>query len=180
MDRCGRFAADDLLPRRLLECFWIDTSGSLTAQQVAGTGTIPWQPTGTNAIYPPTSGRAVWIRLNVPHAPDVERWYLEVPYPAIDRASLYTQDGAGQWHEQRAGDLMAVSRWPVPHRHPLLPIALSAEVPTKFLLQLENGLHQLMTGLAVVGVMAAAGLAWVPSASRMDLVIPTLLLLELK
>jgi GGDEF domain-containing protein len=183
----------------------------------------------------------------------------------------------------------------VPHRHPLLPIALSAEVPTKYLLRLENGhafsaplqfisegrlsyseqrvslilgmffgltglaavisalsalslrdsayafyalcvtlmgltqacitgiaglhlwpnwpwwndisstmlplltasatllfisaavalpersrrLHLLMTGLAVVGVLAAAGLAWVPSASRMELVIPTLWLLEL-
>lgn len=275
--------------------YWIDTSGSLNAGQVAETGSIPWQPTRKNAIYPLTSGHAVWIRLTVPPAPDAERWYLEVAYPAIDRASLYTLDGAGRWNEQRAGDLIAVSRWPVPHRHPLLPIALSAEVPTKYLLRLENGhafsaplqfisegrlsyseqrvslilgiffgltglaavisalsalwlrdsayafyalcvtlmgltqacitgiaglhlwpdwpwwndisstmlplltvsatllfisaavalpersrrLHGLMTGLAVVGVLAAVGLAWVPSDSRMERVIPTLWLLEL-
>jgi hypothetical protein len=52
---------------------------------------------------------------------------------------LYTLDSAGQWNEQLAGDLVAVDKWPVPHRHPLLPIALSAEVPTNYLLRLENG-----------------------------------------
>lgn len=275
--------------------YWIDSSGSLTAGQLARHESLPWQPTGKKLIYPVTSGQAVWIRLNVPPAPDAERWYLEVPYPALDRASLYTLDGAGQWNEQRAGDLVAVSQWPVPHRHPLLPIALSAEVPTKYLLRLENGhafsaplqfisearlshseqrvslilgiffgltglaalisalsavslrdsvygfyalcvtlmaltqasitgiaglhlwpdwpwwndissavlpmltvsstllfistavalpersrrLHLLMRGLATAGLAAAVGLAWVPAASRMELVIPALLLLEL-
>ena len=76
--------------------YWIDTSGSLTAGQVAGTGSIEWQPTRKNAIYPLTSGHALWIRLLVPPAPAAGRWYLEVLYPALDRASLYTLDGAGQ------------------------------------------------------------------------------------
>ena len=119
--------------------YWIDTTGKFTAQQVTNTAAIPWKPTRANAIYPVTSGYSMWVRINVPPAPDAERWYLEVPYPAINRASLYTLDSAGNWNEQRAGDLMAVSKWPVPHRHPLLPIALSAEVPTKYLLRLENG-----------------------------------------
>ncbi|MFZ2293687.1 MAG: 7TM-DISM domain-containing protein, partial [Polaromonas sp.] len=119
--------------------YWIDSSGQFTAEQVANAPAIAWQTTDAKAIYPVTSGYALWVRLTVPPAPDAERWYLEVPYPNIDRASLYTQDGAGQWNEQRAGDLIAVSQWPVPHRHPLLPIALSAEVPTKYLLRLENG-----------------------------------------
>ena len=81
----------------------------------------------------------MWIRFAVPPAPDAERWYLEVPYPSIDRASLFTLDSVGQWDEQKSGDLVAVSKWPVPHRHPLLPIAVSAEVPSSYLLRLENG-----------------------------------------
>ncbi|MEO8388553.1 MAG: 7TM diverse intracellular signaling domain-containing protein [Polaromonas sp.] len=119
--------------------YWIDTSGNFTPEQVASTPDIPWKPTRGNAIYPVTSGQAMWVRFNVPPAPDAERWYLEVPYPSIDRASLYTLDAAARWNEQRAGDLVAVNKWPVPHRHPLLPIALSAEVPTNYLLRLENG-----------------------------------------
>ena len=119
--------------------YWIDTTGQFTPEQVAATADIPWKPTHGNAIYPVTSGQAMWVRFNVPPAPDAERWYLEVPYPSIDRASLYTLDGNSRWNEQRAGDLVAVDKWPVPHRHPLLPIALSAEVPTHYLLRLENG-----------------------------------------
>ena len=119
--------------------YWIDTTGRFTPAQVASTADLPWKPTRVDAIYPVTSGHSMWVRFNVPPAPDAERWYLEVPYPSINRASLYTLDSAGQWNEQRAGDLVAVSQWPVPHRHPLLPIALSAEVPTKYLLRLENG-----------------------------------------
>jgi two-component system, sensor histidine kinase LadS len=119
--------------------YFIDSTGNLTADQVSGSADMAWQPTHPQAIYPVTAGSAIWVRFTVPPAPDDERWYLEVPYPAINRASLFTRDGANLWREQRAGDLVAVSQWPVPHRHPLLPIALSAEQPTSYLLRLENG-----------------------------------------
>ena len=118
--------------------YWIDTTGQFTPEQVAATKELPWKPTRDQVIYPVTTGYVLWIRIRVPPAPDAERWYLEVLDPSINRASLYTLDSAGHWNEQRAGDLTAVSQWPVPHRHPLLPIALSAEVPTSYLLRLEN------------------------------------------
>jgi two-component system, sensor histidine kinase LadS len=118
--------------------YWIDTKGQMTVEQVAGDPTLPWKPTSANQIFPLTTGEVAWIRINVPPAPDAERWYLEVPNPSINRAFLYTLDSAG-WNEQRAGDTVAVKQWPVPHRYPLLPIALSAEVPTQYLLRLENG-----------------------------------------
>ncbi len=117
----------------------IDAMGQMTAAQVFAASPSNWQPTQSNTIYPVTPGQALWIRFTVPPAPDAERWYLEVPYSSINRASLFTLDSAGQWGEQESGDLVAVSKWPVPHRHPLLPIALSAEVPTSYLLRLENG-----------------------------------------
>lgn len=119
--------------------YWIDSSGRFTAEQVAGGADIPWKPTRADAVYPVTSGDSMWVRFNMPPLPEAARWYLEVPDAAINRASLYTLDGAGNWHEQRAGDLVAVSRWPVPHRFPLLPIAGSAQGPTQYLLRLENG-----------------------------------------
>ena len=126
--------------------YWLDSTGQMTAAQVYASSTSQWQPTQPNMIYPVTAGQAVWIRFVVPPAPDAERWYLEVPYPSINRASLFTLDSVGQWSEQKAGDLVAVSKWPVPHRHPLLPIEVSAEVPTSYLLRLENG-HSFGVGL---------------------------------
>jgi GGDEF domain-containing protein len=119
--------------------YWIDTSGQFTPEQVAGSAEIPWKPMRADAIFPMTSGYSMWVRFNVSPAPDAERWYLEVPHPSIDRASLYTLGSAGQWNVQRAGDLVAVSQWPVPHRQPLFPIALSTELTTHYLLRLENG-----------------------------------------
>ena len=119
--------------------YMVDSTGQLNAAQVFSTGPSNWKPTQSNTIYPISSGQALWIRFTVPPAPDAERWYLEVPYPSINRTSLFTLDSAGQWGEQKSGDLVAVSKWPVPHRHPLMPIAVSAEVPTSYLLRLENG-----------------------------------------
>ena len=118
--------------------FWIDTTGKFSADEVARTPAIPWKRTQSNAIYPLSAGQSMWVRFSVPPAPDTERWYLEVPNPRMDRASLYTQDNLNRWDEQRAGDLTAVRDWPVPHRYPLLPIAISAELPTHYLLRLEN------------------------------------------
>ena len=122
--------------------YWTDTTGQMTAAQAFAVDPGSWKPTQSEAVYPLSAGQALWLRFTVPPAPDAERWYLEVPYPSINRASLFTIDSAGQWSEQASGDLVAVSKWPVPHRHPLLPIAVSAEVPTSYLLRLENG-HQL-------------------------------------
>ena len=119
--------------------YWIDATGQMTAAQVFAASPSNWQPTQSDTIYPISSGQALWIRFVVPPAPDAERWYLEVPYPSINRASLFTRDSAGQWDEQKSGDLVPVSKWPMPHRHPLLPIAVSAEATTHYLLRLENG-----------------------------------------
>lgn len=119
--------------------YWIDTSAKAQAQQVSTAPDIKWQPTDRHAVYPLRAGQALWIRFTVPPAPDAERWYLEVPYPSINRVSLFTRDSAGQWMEQKAGDLVPVARWPVPHRYPLLPIAVSAEVQSSYLMRLENG-----------------------------------------
>jgi GGDEF domain-containing protein len=117
---------------------WTDPKGQAQAAQVAADDRIAWTPTRDGAIYPLTTGKALWFRFTVPPAPDAERWYLEIPYPSVDGASLYTLDSAGQWLPQTAGDRLPVAQWPVPHRHPLLPVVVSAEEPRKYLLRIEN------------------------------------------
>ena len=116
----------------------IDAKSAMTAEQVAADPAQRWAPTLTRGIYPLKQGQTLWVRFTVPPAPDADQWLLEIPYPAMDRASLYTENRAGQWHEQRTGDLTAVSRWPTPHRHPLLLVDFNAETPTHYLLRLEN------------------------------------------
>ena len=110
---------------------WTDPAGEATVERVASDATIPWAPTTQPAIYPMTTGKALWFRFTIPPAPDSERWYLEIPYPGVDRVTLYTLDSAGQWQPQSAGDRLPVASWPVPHRHPLLPVVVSAEEPRR-------------------------------------------------
>jgi two-component system, sensor histidine kinase LadS len=118
--------------------YWIDTGAVLGPEQLAGSA-LEWSPLPTQGIYPLHVGEALWIRFTAPPMPGPQRWLLEVSYPAVDRASLYTLDPAGQWTEQRAGDLTAVDRWPVPHRRPLLLLESGTQEATQYLLRIENG-----------------------------------------
>ena len=118
--------------------YWIDTGLQRGPDEVDASTAITWLPTPERGIYPLKPFQTLWIRFTIPPAPDAERWVLEIPYPALDRASLYTKNRIGQFTEQRAGDLTAVNRWPTPHRYPLLLVAFHAEEPTHYLLRLEN------------------------------------------
>jgi len=117
---------------------WIDTTGQASPEKVATDPAIEWAPTQQGRIYPLDTGKALWIRFTIPPAPDAERWYLDIPYAAVNRVTLYTPDSLGAWAPQSAGDTLAVADWPVPHRHPLLPVGVSAEEPRKYLLRVEN------------------------------------------
>ena len=118
--------------------YWIDSGSERGPEQVDASTVLTWLPTPERGIYPLKPGQTLWIRFTIPPAPDAERWVLEIPYPALDRASLYTKGRMGQFTEQRAGDRTAVNRWLTPHRHPLLVVAFNAEEPTRYLLRLEN------------------------------------------
>ena len=118
---------------------WVDDSGTLSAADIVAKGDISWRPTGDNDIYRLDKGQALWIRFTVPPAPTAERWYLEVPYPGVDRVTLYVQNANGEWSSRSAGDNIAISEWPVPHRHPVMPVAVSPTQPRVHLLRIQNG-----------------------------------------
>jgi two-component system, sensor histidine kinase LadS len=118
---------------------WIDESGEAAAEQLAADSTIAWKPAQPGQIYHLTTGKALWFRFSIAPTSEIERWYVEVPYPSVDRVTLYMQDNLGDWTSQApAGDTLPVAEWPVPHRHPLLPILVTSEQPRNYLLKVEN------------------------------------------
>jgi len=117
---------------------WLDTTGRAGPQQVAHDAAIAWTPTDPQRIYRLGPEASLWIRFTVPPAPTTERWYLEIPYPALDQATLYTVDGAGQWTASSAGDAIRVASWAIPHRFPILPVQVSSQAPQVHLLQVRN------------------------------------------
>jgi GGDEF domain-containing protein len=118
---------------------WLDETGKATVQEVASEKGITWHATAPDIIYKLAGGKAVWIRFTVPPTATLERWYMEVVYPGIDRVELFTQTAPGKWGSQIAGDSIPVASWPVPHRQPILPIAMSPTEPRVHYLRIQNG-----------------------------------------
>ena len=132
-------------PQRLLAGgeWWLDATGSADVERLATDGAVPWQPLQANTIHPLARGKALWVRfsLRTEANPAGERWYIEVPYAAVDRVTLFALDSAGRWTSASAGDLTAVADWPVPHRHPLLPLATRSGGTRTWYVRVENSHH---------------------------------------
>lgn len=118
---------------------WLDETGEATVQDIARNPGLQWHPTATDNIYKLAGGKAVWIRFTVPPLSTAERWYLEILYPGVDRVELFVQNAAGAWTSRQAGDAIPVASWPVPHRHPVLPLAVSPTEPRVHYLRIRNG-----------------------------------------
>ncbi|MES2942768.1 MAG: 7TM diverse intracellular signaling domain-containing protein [Pseudomonadota bacterium] len=123
-----------------LSSYWIDnnTGSRLGPEQVSADTGRTWNSPPPKGIYPLKARESLWIRFTLPPTAGAESWLLEIPYPALDSASLYTQNPQGQWTAQHTGDLTSVNQWPTPHRFPLLTLAMNADAPTHFLLRINN------------------------------------------
>lgn len=95
------------------------------------------KPTLQQSAYPVGPGQALWIRFTVPATPDDQRWYVRLPTPGLDMATLYTLGSDEAWTSQRAGDSLPVSGWALPHLYPVLPLAVSAAEPTRYVLRIQ-------------------------------------------
>ncbi|HVZ45098.1 MAG TPA: diguanylate cyclase [Ramlibacter sp.] len=125
-------------PARLLDWgdYYIDPDGTLTLRQVLSRGSA-FQPTLVPPAYRLRPGEVLWIKFAVPATPDDSRWYLLLPIAGLDSALLYTQTADGGWTLQASGDAVAVARWPIPHLHPVLPLAISAAEPSWYMLAIR-------------------------------------------
>jgi diguanylate cyclase (GGDEF)-like protein len=93
--------------------YWVDSSGRLSIDEVAG-GAAQLLPMDRHRAFS-TSDGALWMRLDLPSRNAAQRWYLLLTGAAfINRASLFARGPDGAWREQRAGDLVPVSQWQHP------------------------------------------------------------------
>ena len=66
--------------------YLIDSSGKLTAANIAANSSTPWQKGPVRGIYPLLPGQALWLRFSVLQLLDDKHWSLEIPYAALNRA----------------------------------------------------------------------------------------------
>jgi two-component system, sensor histidine kinase LadS len=116
---------------------WIDPRAAASWQEVAQLRDDAWSPVRADSIFRLDTGKTLWIRFAVMPTLQEQGWFLRIQYPALNRATLFALDAPGL-PAPSAGDTIAVAQWPVPHRHPLLPVATARDVPRHFLLRIEN------------------------------------------
>ncbi|MCW5651226.1 MAG: diguanylate cyclase [Ramlibacter sp.] len=116
--------------------YWIDPTGKVEFDAFLKMNRAELEPTQTGKLYPLRAGQVLWIRFSVPPAPDVERWYLKLPNPGLDRVTLFTRTDLG-WTFQTAGDHVPVAYWPLPHLYPILPLSVSAADLSQHVLRIE-------------------------------------------
>lgn len=111
-----------------LGAFWMDTAGTASIDQVTRGGVARFQPMREGLIQTMGEVSALWLhyRLERPPNQQPQQWLLEFPIPVLDLATVYQQDGRGQWRAQSAGDTLAVDSWPEPGRYPVFRLDLSA------------------------------------------------------
>lgn len=123
-----------------LGLYWLETSGTSTVEQVAQTTTAArFQPMQGNHIYNVDANGALWLHFRV----DLDRsqwqgWLLEFPVPVLDLATVYLQDGRGQWRAQSAGDTLPVNTWPEAGRYPTFRLNLSPGQPRDIYVRIRH------------------------------------------
>jgi diguanylate cyclase (GGDEF)-like protein len=105
--------------------YWADASGKASLDGArsafdAGQG----RPADPTQLMPLGGGAAVWYRLQLPSVMAPARAMFEVMFPGTDSVVLFRPDGAGGWSQQRAGDSLPVSEWPVHYLHPAFAFTL--------------------------------------------------------
>ena len=115
--------------------YWIDESGRMSIQEVAG-GAAKLQPMDRYRNFQ-LGNSVLWMRFDLPALPPSQRWYLLLTGAAfIDRASLDARGPDCAWQEQRAGDHVAVAQWSQPNHSPLFEVQGNSASPVW--LRLEN------------------------------------------
>jgi two-component system, sensor histidine kinase LadS len=116
---------------------WVDPHAAADWQEVAKLPDDAWTSVRADSIYPLATGKTLWMRFAVLPTEEEQGWYVRIQYPALNRATLFAVDSPSL-PAPSAGDAVAVAQWPVPHRHPLLPLATGRDGPRHFLLRIEN------------------------------------------
>ncbi len=140
--------------------YWVGPNTNAGVDQIAQRASAGGN---TSLVFKPYSGTGVqiidnqvlWITFDAVNRSPGARWFLELGLPAVDDASLFWQNDAGQWTEQRAGDALVHSQWPIASRNPVFALSNQTQAPVRYYLRV---LHQRAPFAAPLRIHNAAGL----------------------
>ncbi|MEJ6021536.1 sensor domain-containing diguanylate cyclase [Ramlibacter sp. PS4R-6] len=112
----GAFAADVTRQAQVA----VDPAATLTVSDVEG-GALKLEPLHPRSFA--LGAGALWLRLDLPAHDAARATYVQLSgSTVVNRASFFTRAPDGSWHEQRAGDHVAVAQWAHPAATPLFDV----------------------------------------------------------
>jgi two-component system, sensor histidine kinase LadS len=113
------------------------TQLDLRMQEAQAKGQSLFKPYSSSSVQI-IDNQVLWISFEAVNQSPVARWYLELGLPQVDDAVLYWQNPGGQWTEQRVGDNISHSEWPIASRHPLFTLSTQMDKPTRYYLRVQH------------------------------------------
>jgi diguanylate cyclase (GGDEF)-like protein len=105
--------------------YWIDAPGKASLETArAAFDNDQGRAANPAQIMPLGGGVAVWYRLQLPVVAAPALAVFTVPFGGMDNVELFRPEGAGGWREQRAGESLPVSQWPLRYLHPAFAFTL--------------------------------------------------------
>ena len=117
--------------------YWIDTGTVPSPDQMeAVSDGLPWSVREPGAAHR-IDGKALWIRFDAQSSTE-KPWFLALESSGIDRVQLFYRSPDGNWVQQEAGDIKAVSAWPLPGRFPTFELSAVVGKPVRYWLRIEH------------------------------------------
>jgi diguanylate cyclase (GGDEF)-like protein len=105
--------------------YWVDAPGKASLETArAAFDNDQGRAANPAQIMPLGGGVAVWYRLQLPVVAAPALAVFTVPFGGMDNVELFRPEGAGGWREQRAGESLPVSQWPLRYLHPAFAFTL--------------------------------------------------------
>lgn len=127
------------LPLAQRSVAWVDASGALTVEEVEQQAdALPFERRDRAHRVSLGATGALWVRFDAWVQDTDSHWELELARSGTDRVSVYHRRADGHWHEQHAGDRIAVSDWPSPDRYPVFALDPRTDAPVTYWVRIEH------------------------------------------
>lgn len=107
-------------------------------QFIAAPDAWRFQPYTASTVLPTSDKQEVWVRFTLPITTNRQVWFVRMARPSIVKASFFSQDAAGQWQPQFAGESIAPAQWALRTRSPSFEVQSSSRGEQTYYLRFEH------------------------------------------
>ena len=97
-----------------------------------------FQPYTAITVLPTSDKQEVWVRFTLPITTNRQVWFVRMARPSIVKVSFFSQDAAGQWQPQFAGESIAPAQWALRTRSPSFEVQSSSRGEQTYYLRFEH------------------------------------------